>query len=160
MKLNWKFILIIILAFIVVSAAYFVLTTTLSSPTVMELKIPKDRAGANAYQNTDKKLTLVLLKNNMFYGYFGNDITGGSNFEIQKAQNIILEGIKKFTIDSLVILIKPAKEAPYNSTIEILDQMTANRVEKYLMTDPDKKEKEFLKIDESNCCSTSERTRQ
>jgi hypothetical protein len=96
----------------------------------------------------------------MFYGYFGNDITGGSNFEIQKAQNIILEGIKKFTIDSLVILIKPAKEAPYNSTIEILDQMTANRVEKYLMTDPDKKEKEFLKIDESNCCSTSERTRQ
>ncbi len=53
-----------------------------------------------------------------------------------------------FSKDSLVIVIKPANEASYKATVDILDQMTINHIEKYSMTDLNKKEKEFLKIAE------------
>jgi hypothetical protein len=61
---------------------------------------------------------------------------------------LIADGWKMFSKDSLVVVIKPSEKATYKATIDILDQMTINHIEKYSMTDINKQEKELLKLTE------------
>jgi hypothetical protein len=61
---------------------------------------------------------------------------------------MITDGWKIFSKDSLLVMIKPTKEASYKATVDILDLMAINSIKKYSMTDLNKQEKEFLKIAE------------
>ena len=144
MKFKWRSLVIILIAVVVISAAFFIFTSTLSSPTVMELNMPKDENGVSNYQNSNSKLTLVLLKNDMIFGYFENDITNGSSLEIKEVRKIIAQGVQKFTRDSLIVIIKPSKEAMYKNSVDVLDEMTINKISRYEMVDLTKEEKEFL----------------
>ena len=92
---------------------------------------------------TDRK-----LNDDKVFGYYGDFIKGGRSVSVGETGDLITDGWEMFSKDSLVIVIKPAKEASYKATVDILDQMTNNHIEKYSMTDLDKKEKEFLKIAE------------
>ena len=83
MKYKWKSLVITIIALVVISTVFFIITATQSSPTTMKLYLPKGENGVSNYQNSNSKLTLVLLKNDMIFGYFGNDINNGSSLEIK-----------------------------------------------------------------------------
>ena len=144
MKFKWKLLVIIIIAVVAISAVFFIFTSTISSPTVMKLDIPRDENGVSKYQNSNSKLTLVLLKNDMVFGYFGNDINNGTGLEIKEARKIIAQGVQKFTRDSLIVIIKPSEEATYKNSVDILDEMTINKISRYEMVDLTKEEKEFL----------------
>ena len=144
MKYKWRSLAIIIIALVVISTAFFMITTTQSSPTTMKLYMPKDENGVSNYQNSNSKLTLVLLKNDMIFGYFGNDINNGSSLEIKEARNIIDQGVQKFTRDSLIVVIKPSNEATYKNSVDILDEMSINKIIRYEMVDLTENEKEFL----------------
>ena len=144
MKFKWKLLVIIIIAVVAISAVFFIFTSTMSSPTVMKLDMPRDENGVSKYQNSNSKLTLVLLKNDMVFGYFGNDINNGTGLEIKEASKIIAQGVQKFTRDSLIVIIKPSEEATYKNSVDILDEMTINEIIRYEMVDLTKEEKEFL----------------
>jgi len=144
MKFKWRSLVIILIAVVVISAVFFIFTSTLSSPTVMKLDMPRDENGVSKYQNSNSKLTLVLLKNDMVFGYFGNDIINGSSLEIKEVRKIIAQGVQKFTRDSLIVIIKPSEEATYKNSVDILDEMTINEIIRYEMVDLTKEEKEFL----------------
>ena len=144
MKFKWRSLVIILIAVVVISAVFFIFTSTLSSPTVMKLDMPRDENGVSKYQNSNSKLTLVLLKNDMVFGYFGNDINNGTGLEIKEARKIIAQGVQKFTRDSLIVIIKPSEEATYKNSVDILDEMTINEIIRYEMVDLTKEEKEFL----------------
>ena len=144
MKFKWKLLVIIIIAVVAISAVFFIFTSTISSPTVMKLDMPRDENGVSKYQNSNSKLTLVLLKNDMVFGYFGNDINNGTGLEIKEARKIIAQGVQKFTRDSLIVIIKPSEEATYKNSVDILDEMTINEIIRYEMVDLTKEEKEFL----------------
>jgi biopolymer transport protein ExbD len=144
MKFKWRSLVIILIAVVVISAVFFIFTSTLSSPTVMELNMPKDGNGVSNYQNSNSKLTLVLLKNDMIFGYFGNDIINGSRLEIKEVRKIIAQGVQKFTKDSLIVIIKPSKEATYKNSVDVLDEMAINKISRYEMVNLTKEEKEFL----------------
>src|SRR6187401_3323009 len=131
MKFKWKLLVIIIIAVVAISAVFFIFTSTISSPTVMKLDIPRDENGVSNYQNSNSKLTLVLLKNDMIFGYFGNDINNGSSLEIKEASKIIAQGVQKFTKDSLIIVIKTSNKATYNNSVDILDEMSINKIIRY-----------------------------
>jgi biopolymer transport protein ExbD len=128
MKFKWKLLVIIIIAVVAISAVFFIFTSTMSSPTVMKLDMPRDENGVSKYQNSNSKLTLVLLKNDMVFGYFGNDINNGTGLEIKEARKIIAQGVQKFTRDSLIVIIKPSEEATYKNSVDILDEMTINEI--------------------------------
>ena len=144
MKFKWKLLVIIIIAVVAISAVFFIFTSTMSSPTAMKLDMPRDENGVSKYQNSNSKLTLVLLKNDMVFGYFGNDINNGTGLEIKEARKIIAQGVQKFTRDSLIVIIKPSEEATYKNSVDILDEMTINEIIRYEMVDLTKEEKEFL----------------
>jgi hypothetical protein len=116
----------------------------------MSLYIPKDpeKDSAEKYSHVKTKLTLILLKDEKIIGYYGDLIKESRSASVNETGKLIADGFKMFSKDSLVVLIKPTKEASYESTVYVLDHVAKNRVEKYSMTDLNKQEKEFLKIAE------------
>ena len=150
MKIRLGLILLIIGVLAIAGIGFFVVTATLSSPTSMELYLPKDseKDSVDQFSNVKTKLTLILLKDEKVFGYYGDLIKEGKSVSVDETGKLIADGWKMFSKDSLVVVIKPTKEASYRSTVDILDQMTINQVEKYSMTDLNKQEKEFLKTAE------------
>ena len=150
MKIRLGLILLIIGVIAIACIGFFMVTTTLSSPTNMTLYIPKEseKDSIDQFNHTSKKLTLILLKNEKVFGYYGDFIKGGRSVSLKETDKLIADGWKMFSKDSLVVLIKPSKKASYKATIDILDRMVINQVEKYSMTDLDKKEKEFLNLED------------
>jgi hypothetical protein len=110
--------------------------------------MPKDGKDASEYKDISSKLTLVLLKNDMIYGYYGNNVRDGKTFALTELRKELLEGIKKYSLDSFTVLIKPLEAATHKNTVDVLDEMSINAIKQYAMADPSKEEKSFLKIDE------------
>lgn len=151
MNKHLKLVLIFAGLFILASSIFFIITATTSKPVSINLYMPKDNENdstANKYLNYKSKLTLVLLKNDNLFGYYGENISDGKNVPVSNADQLIKDGIVMYSIDSLYINIKPAKEASYKSTVDILDLMALNSVKNYSMSDVGITEKEFLKIKE------------
>ena len=150
MKLRLGLILLIIAILAIACVGYYIFTATLSSPTTMELYMPRDseKDSVDKYSEVKTKLTLILLKDHKVFGYYGDFIKGGRSVSLDESDKLIADGWKMFSKDSLVIVIKPSNMASYQETVDILDKMSVNKIEKYSMTNLNKQEKEFLKLAE------------
>ena len=148
MNVTLKSILIIIGVIFVISVAFFIITATVSSPTVMELNMPRDGKQTSSYDDVSSKLTIVLLKDDMIYGYHGNNVKDGKTFTYPELRTELREGIKRYSLDSFVVLIKPSKAATYKNTVDVLDEMSINVIKRFEMLDASKEERSHLKIDE------------
>ena len=150
MKIRLVLILLIIGVVAIACVGFFMFTSTLSSPTTMTLYMPKDSEtdSGDKYSGVKTKLTVILLKNERVFGYYGDFINGGRSVSLDETDKLIADGWKMFSKDSMVVAIKPSGKASYKATVDILDKMSKNKIEKYSMTDINKKEKEFLKIAE------------
>ena len=156
---------------------FFIFTTTMSSPTTMELFMPKD-TDKDEDQNKAKEsgaLTVMLAKNNTVYYYEGQLKEDGSNFlstNFAGIRKIIIDkkkavidahqhdagcekiwakngGDKKSCLDKdLVIVIKPNDEATYKNTVDILDEMAISNIKRYAMVDLFDAEKQLIKATE------------
>jgi len=148
-KITLRSILIIIGIVFIVSVVFFIFTATTSSPATLTLHIPKEsEKDIDQYSNIKTKLTLILLKDDKIFGYYGDSIKEGRSVSENETDKLIADGFKMFSKDSLVVVIKPAKEASYKAIVAMLDQMTINKIEKYSMTDLNKQEKELFKTAE------------
>ena len=145
-----RLILLVIAILAIACIGIFMFTATLSSPTKLELYMPKDseKDTIDQYSNVRTKLTLILLKDDKVFGYYGDFIKDGRSISNSETNKLIEDGWKMFSKDSLVVIIKPTEEASYKATVDMLDQMTRNKIEKYSMTDLNNEEKEFLKTGE------------
>jgi len=148
MNVTLKSILIIIGIIFIISVAFFIITATGSSPTVMELNMPRDGKQTSSYDDVPSKFTIVLLKDDMIYGYHGNSVRDGKAFSYAELRSELTEGIKRYSLDSFVVLIKPLKAATYKNTVDVLDEMSNNAIERFEMLEPNKEEREHLKVDE------------
>jgi len=166
---------------------FFVFTTTMSSPTALDLNMPKDIK--NPEDQTEAKesgaLTILLGKDNHVFYYEGQlkvDATG-NNFKastFKEIRDIIINKKKSVMANyrpdpeceadaerirnenaklpaerrkhvpecaqkDLVVIIKPTKEATYKNTVDILDEMTINQVERYAIVKILEQEDELIK---------------
>ena len=110
----------------------------------MTINIPKVVSYESKYQNSKTKLTILLLKNDSVYGYYGNDINAGRSISIKEVRSLLQEALAKFTNDSLIVIIKPGIEATYQNTVDMLDEMTINKIKRFEMNDINKEESKFL----------------
>jgi biopolymer transport protein ExbD len=143
---------------------FFIFTTTMSSPTALDLYMPKD-TDKDEEQNKAKEsgaLTVMLAKGDQVYYYEGQLLPDASNFKqttfkgirdviIKKKKDVIAahqhdekckeiwaknEGNQKSCLDrDLVVVIKPNDEATYKNTVDILDEMTINEIKRFAMVD-------------------------
>lgn len=148
MKIRSGVILLIIGILAIACIGFFIVTSTVSSPATMELVMPRDsgKESVDQYSGVKTKLTLILLKDDKVFGYYGQFINEGRSVSLDETDKLIADGLETYSKDSLVIVIKPSNTASYKATVDILDKISINKIEKYSMTDLNKQEKEFLKL--------------
>ncbi|XCI74641.1 MAG: biopolymer transporter ExbD [Flavobacteriales bacterium] len=132
---------------------FFIFTTTMSQPTAMDLFLPKDTH--NEREETKVKdsgaFTVLLGKSDHIYYYEGMDPLGMKTTNFKKIRDFIIDKKMRTPSKDLVVIIKPTVDATYKNTVDILDEMTINQVERYAMVDITPQEYELIqKIQISN----------
>lgn len=153
---------------------FFIFTTTMSSPTTMDLNMPKDTDKEEELNKAKASgaLTVMLGKKDQVYYYEGELLPDASNFKqttfkgirdeiIKKKQDVISRYVTDAECEEkarlklarlaandqkvnstpkaecqdkdFVVVIKPTKDATYKNTVDILDEMTINRVKRYAL---------------------------
>jgi len=132
---------------------FFVFTTTMSTPTAMRLRLPKDTDKPEE-QNKAKEsgaLTLLLGKDRTVYYYEGILSPDGSNFKNTNfggLRQVILDKKKNTNAEDLVIVIKPDNDSQMRDVVDALDEMTINGIKRYAMVDISPAETQFIKATE------------
>ena len=138
---------------------FFVITTELNKPTMMNLYMPAD--GTPMPLGESNALTFMLGKNNTVYYYNGDWKDAVSKNEIFETTYSGKEGLRKIIIekqlrlqaniainkegrDGLMMLIKPGAASSYQNVVNMLDETTINAVKKYAVVKLSPEEKEFL----------------
>jgi biopolymer transport protein ExbD len=132
---------------------FFIFTTTMSTPSAMQLFMPKDTDKPEE-QNKAKEsgaLTVMLGKGNQVYYYEGQLLPDGSNFKSTSfdpetgIRKVLIDKKRRTPEDDLVVVIKPNEEATYKNTVDILDEMTINGIKRFALVDITPNEMEPLK---------------
>ncbi len=132
---------------------FFIFTTTMSTPSAMQLFMPKDTDKPEE-QNKAKEsgaLTVMLGKGNQVYYYEGQLLPDGSNFKSTSfdpetgIRKVLIDKKRRTPEDDLVVVIKPNEEATYKNTVDILDEMTINGIKRFALVDITPNENEPLK---------------
>lgn len=134
---------------------FFVFTTTLSRPTVMNLNMPYDKVKPGDDICASCVLTILLAKNNRLKYYEGmpksNPVIKETFFGKDGIRNIILQKRKAVQIargssDDFVMIIKPSTESTFQNFVNIVDEVAINNVKHYYTSEVDKNdEKDLLK---------------
>ncbi|MCH5596648.1 ExbD/TolR family protein [Niabella ginsengisoli] len=152
---------------------FFIFTATMSSPTTMDLNMPKDNKNEEDQTKVKQSgaLTIMVGKDNNLFYYEGELAPDGSNFQSTNFKEIRSAIIKKkkqveasYVTDAaceakarqegknpadcrqkdFFVLIKPTEEANYKNVIDLLDEMTINKVARYALIDPFDTEKDLI----------------
>jgi hypothetical protein len=158
---------------------FFIFTATMSSPTTMDLNMPKDTEKKEDETKVKQSgaLTIMLGKKDKVYYYEGELAPDGSNFKstdfggirneiIRKKKEVI--GNYKTNADceakakaknkpisdcfdeDFVVVIKPTPDATYKNTVDILDEMTINMVKRFAMVKISDVERDLVKATEQS----------
>ncbi|MCC2546126.1 biopolymer transporter ExbD [Hymenobacter sp. BT175] len=137
------------LAFLLLT--FFMLTTTFSKPTVMQLTMPvkpKDKEEQSEIKASDA-FTILLGENNKLY-YYDGLLAADVKPELQLS-SYDANGIRKTLLErrranpKVVVLIKPADKSKYKNMVDILDEMNITDQKKYALVDISKADEELIK---------------
>ncbi|MGC4232338.1 MAG: biopolymer transporter ExbD [Niabella sp.] len=158
---------------------FFIFTSTMSSPTTMDLNMPKDteKKEEETKVKMSGALTIMIGKDNNIF-YYEGELTNenasqafkSSSFKeirdviIKKKQEVESRYIKDEACEAkakaegknpndcrqkdFFVLIKPTEEANYKNVIDLLDEMTINKVARYALLEPFETEKELISVSE------------
>ncbi len=133
------------LAFLLLT--FFILTTTLSKPTTMEITMPEKvkEDDKQPEVNEKKVLTLVLGENDKVYWYVGitDPKVTKANFSKDGIRKVLLE--KKAEIRDMIVLIKALDESKYKNLVDILDEITITNIQRFAIVDVTPVDKELVK---------------
>jgi biopolymer transport protein ExbD len=138
---------------------FFVITTELTKPTVMNLYMPKED-GPPMDLGESNALT-VLLDGNKIYCYNGNWYDAVTTNTIRETNLSGNNGLRKIIGDKqrkldvffkdnggrngLMLLIKPASNASYKNVVDILDEAAISMMKRYAIIKLSDDEKAWLK---------------
>ena len=138
---------------------FFMLTSYLSKPNVMDLGMPGDDGwgSGGCGLRDDRILTLLLGKNNeivSYHGFFSSPIENPKKLSFHKnsiRKELLVKNQQIFqqTGDprkGLIVLIKPSKDSNYGNLVSILDEMAITKIGTYVVADITPEEEKFLAI--------------
>jgi biopolymer transport protein ExbD len=125
---------------------FFVLVTTFSKPSAMDLKIPAkdDKTPENQpVVKESKVLQLVLGPNNKMYWFRGAKDPKVDSIDFSQSSNVqpVLKDVRekirtKWGSDTvMIVLIKAMKDSKYKNLVDVLDEMAINKVKIYTLMD-------------------------
>ena len=136
---------------------FFIFTSTMSTPTTLDLFMPKDTEKDEELNKAKESgaLTIMLGKDNNIYYYEGQLSVdeASNNFKstnFKGIRDVIIDKKRSTPPEDLVIVIKPNEEATYKNTVDILDEMTINQVKRFALVDILEVENELIKKTEES----------
>ena len=166
---------------------FFIFTSTMSSPTTMDLNMPKDteKKEEETKVKMSGALTIMLGRDNNIF-YYEGELTNENASQAFKSstfkdiRDVIIN--KKKEVESryvtdpacedkaraegkdpkdcrqkdFFVLIKPTEEANYKNVIDLLDEMTINKVARYALLEPFDTEKDLISASEGTAAAPAE----
>ncbi|TGD78304.1 ExbD/TolR family protein [Hymenobacter wooponensis] len=138
------------LAFLLLT--FFMLTTTFSKPTVMQVTMPVKEKEPNkdpVVLKASDAFTVLLGENNKLYYYEG--LLDATTKPELKLSSYDANGIRKILLDrhranpGTVVLIKPDDKSNYKNMVDILDEMNITDQKKYALVDISKADQDLIK---------------
>lgn len=150
------------LAFLLIT--FFIYTTTMATPSTLKLSMPKDEKDEKNLTEVKQSgaLTVMMGKNDAVFYYEGELLPDASNFKSTTFKGIreVIQN-KKANVKSIhrhdagcqkiwdknngdqkscldkdfMVIIKPNEESTYKNTVDILDEMKINAVQRYAIID-------------------------
>lgn len=127
---------------------FFMFTTTMSSPTAMDLFMPKDTDKKDEETKVKQSGAFSILideKDGVFY-YEGQlkkkEDIHASTFKAIRGQ--IIDKKNRTKESDFVVIIKPSKKASYKAVVDVLDEMAINEVKRYALVDATDAELDFI----------------
>ena len=124
---------------------FFIFTTTMSTPSTMDLFMPKDTKKDEELNKAKESgaLTIMMANDNHLYYYEGKLAPDASNFlstNFKDIRDVIIKKKKSTPPEDLVVVLKPNEEATYKNTVDMLDEMTINEIKRFALVDISKVE--------------------
>lgn len=164
------------LAFLLIT--FFIFTATMNNPTTMDLNMPKDTDKKDELTKTKQSgaLTVMLGKDNHLFYYEGELLPDGSNFKtasystirdiiIKKKRDVEASYVRDPECEAekqkagkpislckqkdFFVMIKPTDESSYKNAVDMLDEMTINKVERYALVKVADTELDLIKATEA-----------
>lgn len=123
---------------------FFVFTTTMAKPTVMNVVVPNDKDSSINDQVCNSCVLTVLLDKDNSIKYFEGDEKTAS----VKETNFSAEGIRKILVDKkqavknargnadqMVLIIKPLPASTFQNFVDMTDEVAINGIKKYYVDD-------------------------
>lgn len=142
---------------------FFMLTTTLQRAKTMNLYLPhdvKDEEQQNKVKES-QALTILMGKDNNLYYYYGIGTEAAkdpankiikSSYTLKNGIGDVISDKWKSVIagsagkDSMVVIIKPTKDASYENVVSILDDMNIYEVKKYALVPASVNDKKMIDL--------------
>jgi biopolymer transport protein ExbD len=121
---------------------FFIFTTSMTEPTAMKLRMPHDAIDKNDSMQTPDSgaMSILMAGDNRLYYYFGIPSIDPASIiatDYKAIRNIIIEKKRSTDPEDFMILLKSSKEARYQNTVDMLDEMYINDVKRYALLDWD-----------------------
>jgi biopolymer transport protein ExbD len=116
---------------------------SLARPSSLNLVMPKEEPTDAKPIKEENALTLILMSDQGAWAYTGAHYTSMKLYSTGKLRQLLKEKVKERG-DSLIVIIKPAKQASYKATVDILDEMTINHIKHYAIVKLSKEEEDFF----------------
>jgi biopolymer transport protein ExbD len=121
--------------------AFFMFTTTFSTPNMMKLFMPEEKEGTTKI-GTKNSITFILGKNNRVFWHqkdlrelAKNDLVE-TDFTANGIRKLIPEKFKQSTKpENFTVIIKPSDDANFKNTVDILDEMEITNMKRYALVD-------------------------
>ena len=128
---------------------FFIFTTTMSTPSTMDLFMPKDTKKEEELNKAKESgaLTIMMGNDNHLYYYEGKLAPDASNFlstNFKDIRDIIIKKKKSTPPEDLVVVLKPNEQATYKNTVDMLDEMTINEIKRFALVDMSEVENELF----------------
>lgn len=128
---------------------FFIFTTTMSTPSTMDLFMPKDTKKDEELNKAKESgaLTIMMGNENHLYYYEGKLAPDASNFKssnFKEIRDVIIKKKKSTPVEDLVVVLKPNEEATYKNTVDMLDEMTINEIKRFALVDISPVENELM----------------
>ena len=133
---------------------FFVFTTSLATPKVIDLKQPKGDEPGDVICNSCV-LTIFLEKDNRIRYYEGmpenNPLVKTTSFSVNGIREVLLYKKEKVrasmgNADRFVLIIKPGAESTMQNFVDIMDEVAVNGIRRYYLDEANEADKKLLRL--------------
>jgi biopolymer transport protein ExbD len=133
---------------------FFVFTTTMAQPKVMNIMVPNDKDSSVTQEVCETcALTVVLGSDNKIFYHEGMDEGADykeTNYSAAGIRSIILNKkkavINAFGNDRMILIVKPSDRSTMKNMVDIIDESAISCVKRYYMAELNAKDKMMVGI--------------